>query len=203
MQPERGQNYWEQQADESVSDKITEMYTPTPFSDDIVTTKSNEPAMDEKSDDELVRWSASEYISQDKNGLWFVLFSLAILVLIGVDLLFLQSYTFSVLVVVMAAAIVVFSRRPPRVIDYVLSGDQGLYIGERLYHFSEFKYFGMLHDGGQYSIVLIPTKRFLPGVSVYFPAEAGEQIIDILGARLPMEKLKFDIIDIIIQKLRL
>jgi hypothetical protein len=51
--------------------------------------------------------------------------------------------------------------------------------------------------------MLIPTKRFSPGLSVYFPEEAGERIVDILGTRLPMETLKLDAIDIIVRRLRL
>jgi hypothetical protein len=51
--------------------------------------------------------------------------------------------------------------------------------------------------------MLIPTKRFAPGVSVYFPTEVGEQIVDILGQRLPMENLKLDLVDVVVRKLRL
>jgi hypothetical protein len=103
----------------------------------------------------------------------------------------------------MALAVVVYARRPPRSINYTLSGNQGLYIGETLHHFSEFKAFGLINDNGQHSIMLIPIKRFSLGLSVYFPEEVGEKIIDILGARLPMKPLNLDAIDIIVRKLRL
>jgi len=103
----------------------------------------------------------------------------------------------------MAASVIVYSRRPPRSIQYTLSGKQGLYIGERLYNLADFKAFGLIRDGEHHSIMLIPIKRFAPGVSVYFPEEAGEKIVDILGLRLPMEILKLDAIDIIVRKLRL
>jgi hypothetical protein len=78
-----------------------------------------------------------------------------------------------------------------------------LYIGEKLYHFADFKAFGLIRDGEHHSIMLIPVKRFAPGISVYFPEEVGEKIVDILGDRLPMELLKLDVIDIIVRKLRL
>jgi hypothetical protein len=123
--------------------------------------------------------------------------------LISVDVFFLKSWTFSILVIVMAFAVIIYTRRPPRTLTYALSGSQGLYVGERLYHFDEFKAFGLIKDGEHNSIMLIPTKRFAPGVSVYFPPEAGEKIVDILGQRLPMEELKLDAIDIVVRKLRL
>lgn len=152
---------------------------------------------------EPITWTAQEYIHQDKSPLWFILFTFVVIGLIAVDFFFLKSWTFSALVIVMAIAVIVFSRRPPRDINYALSGSQGLYVGEKLHHFDEFKAFGVLEEDGHHSIMLIPTKRFAPGVSVYFPEEAGEQIVDMLGQRLPMENLKLDAIDVIVRKLRL
>ena len=67
----------------------------------------------------------------------------------------------------------------------------------------DFKAFGLLHEDGHNSIMLIPVKRFSPAVSVYFPEDAGEAIVDMLGARLPMRELKLDIMDKLIRRLRL
>ena len=180
--------------------QIQEMYTPTPIIEPQVSIIENVTPVIENSP---IHWSANEYIYREKNHLWFVIFAIVILVFIAGDIFFLKSYTFSALVVVMAISVVVFSRRPPRTIEYALSDDHGLYVGEKLYHFSEFKAFGVLQEEGYNSIILIPIKRFLPGVSVYFPQEVGEKIVDIFGARLPMETAKLDIIDIIVHKLRL
>jgi hypothetical protein len=182
-------------------DEEPEMYTPAP--DDEPQSEPEEPVARTQPDDEPVHWSATEYISQEKGGIWFALFAIVAVALIAADIFWIHAYTFSVLVVVMAATVIVFSLRPPKTIDYTLSGGQGLYIGEVLHHFSEFKAFGLIQEHGQNSIMLIPVKRFSPGVSVYFPADAGEEIVDILGARLPMENLKLDFIDVIVRKLRL
>lgn len=209
MQPDQQSNYWQHNPDEVGAGETpdtpepSELYTPS--SDD----DTNSVIDDEKTensaviDDDTVHWDATEYINEEKGYLWFTLFIIIALGLIATDIFLIKSYTFSVLVLVMAVAIMVFSRRPPRTIDYTLSGDQGLYVGDRLYHFSEFKAFGLIKDRGHNSIMLIPVKRFSAGVFVYFPEEVGEQIVDILGARLPMENLKLDLIDIVVRKLRL
>ena len=204
MQPDNQNNYWAKDTDETDADKISDVYTPEPNDDEPNANINDEigPKTVE-ADDETVRWSASEYIQAEKNGLWFVALGIVTVAFIATDILFLKSYTFSLLVVVMAISIIVFSRRPPREVQYTLSGAQGLYVGDRLYHFSEFKAFGVINDNGNNSIMLIPTKRFSPGVSVYFPQEVGEEIVDILGARLPMQELKLDIIDKIVRRLRL
>ncbi len=205
MQPENDGNLQKQ---EQKPEEPVEMYAPEATDDDSDTVQNpneNPKAQPSKNDVkfEPIHWAASEYVELKKNGLWFVAFAIVILALIAADLFFIKSYTFSALVIVMAAAIVIYSRRPPRMVEYTLSVDQGLYIGEKLYHFSEFKAFGLIQDQGQHSIMLIPVKRFAIGVSVYFPEDVGEKIVDILGARLPMRPLKLDLIDVIVRKLRL
>lgn len=154
-------------------------------------------------EDAPVSWVAKEYVELDKGLGWYVWFGVIVLLLIAADIFILRSYTFSLLIVVMTVALIVYIRRPPRDIQYTLSGRQGLYVGERLYHLSEFRAFGLIKDGDNHSILLIPVKRFSPGVSVYFPEGVGEKIVDILGQRLPMEDLKLDIIDIVVRKIRL
>ncbi len=185
MNPDEEKNHWQEQDEE-----------PT----EVVATKET-PSVAPK--DQPVTWTAQEYIHLDKSPIWFILFAIIVLGLISIDVFFLKSWTFSILVIVMAFAVIIYTRRPPRSLTYALSGSQGLYVGERLYHYDEFKAFGLIKDGEHNSIMLIPTKRFAPGVSVYFPAEVGEQIVDMLGQRLPMEELKLDAIDIVVRKLRL
>jgi hypothetical protein len=205
MQPDQQNNYWQRDPNEVGPDEKLEMYTPEPDGEEPTNTSdlsendSKKPAID----DEPIHWSASEYVHGEKNGLWFVVFAVVVLAFIAVDIFFWKSYTFSVLVLVMAAALIIYIRRPPQMIEYTLSGYQGLYVGDRLYHFNDFKAFGLIRDGVHHSIMLIPVKRFSPGVSVYFPEEVGEKVVDTLGARLPMEMLKLDMIDIVVRKLRL
>jgi len=188
---EQKQNYWEtpeSEQPEQVTPEVEEV---------------QQPSAGLEASDNPVTWTAQEYVHIDKSPLWFILFVIVVLGLISVDVFILKSWTFSALVVVMAVAIIIYTRRPPRALTYALSAKQGLYVGERLYHFEEFKSFGLIRDGEHNSIMLIPTKRFAPGVSVYFPDDAGEKIVDILGQRLPMEELKLDVIDIVVRKLRL
>jgi len=159
---------------------------------------------DQGADDaQTVTWSAEEYVHLDKDWWWYVVFVVVVLGFVAFDVLVLRSWTFSLLVIVMAVAVVVYIRRPPRTLTYALSGKQGLYVGERLYHLDDFRSFGLIRDNEHHSIMLIPTKRFAPGVSVYFPEDVGEKVVDILGQRLPMQELKLDVIDVLVRKLRL
>lgn len=160
------------------------------------------PPQPPEAGEQPVHWQANEYISHDRNTLWFVVFALIVIVLMAVAIFLMNSITFAVLVPVMAVALIVYLRRPPRTIDYTLSR-QGLHINDQLYSFSEFKGFGVIRDGHEYSVMLIPVKRFRQGVMVYFPEDSGEAIVDMLGARLPMLQLHMDMVDRIIRKLRI
>lgn len=193
MNPDQKNNYWEH-APEDETEGAPVAETPA---DDTPSGRVKSAV------DDTVNWVASEYVHLEKNPLWFVIFAFVVLGLIATDVFLLKSWTFSLLVIVMAVAVIVYIRRPPREIQYGLSGKHGLYVGERLYNLTDFKAFGLIRDGEHHSIMLIPVKRFSPGVSVYFPEEVGEKIVDILGARLPMETLKLDVIDIIVRRLRL
>lgn len=207
MNPQDPQsNYWKPDPDAQPSvenDYPQATYAPDEASDEVSqSTEQTDTDARPPVDDAPIQWTAHEYVHLDKGAWWFVLFGLIALALIAVDIFLLRSWTFSVLVVVMSVAVIVYVRRPPREIQYALSPRQGLYIGERLYHFDDFKSFGIIDDDGHHSIMLVPVKRFAPGVSVYFPEEIGEKLVDMLASRLPMEELKLDAIDILIRKLR-
>lgn len=153
-------------------------------------------------DDTAVRWQAAEYIQRDKNGLWYLGFGLVVVGMIGLAIFLMHAWTFAVLILVMAAALIVYTQRPPRVLNYILSR-QGLHVNDHLYPFADFKGFSVIHGDDEYSIMLIPIKRFRPGVSVYFPENAGEAIVDMLASRLPMQQAHLDVVDRIIRKLRI
>lgn len=203
MKPDQQSNYWRHDAD---GEKLPEAEVKTP----VVTLEETHQVVsvgqgaDNKALDlsEPVAWEATEYVQHDKNALWFSLFGLVVLGLIALAIFLIKSWTFVVLIAVMAVAVVVYALRPPRVLRYTLS-TQGIHVGEKLYAFSDFKAFGIVRDGDAYFVMLVPNKRFMPAVSIYFPEESGEVIVDTLGSRLPMRDLHLDAIDTIVRKLRL
>ena len=156
----------------------------------------------EVEDAPIVRWQASEYIHREKDVLWYVIFAVVTVALMSLALFFIHSLTFVILIPVMAVALFMYSRRPPRLLTYTLSR-QGLHVHDHLYSFTEFKSFTVIHGDDEYSIMLVPTKRFHLGLSVYFPEESGEAIVDAMAARLPMNEAQIDPIDRVIRKLRI
>ena len=147
-----------------------------------------------------VNWEAEEYIQAEKSGGWY----LGLVVIAGVLVLasvLLKWWTFTALVVLSAVALVIYAKRPARVLHYSLSS-KGLSEGNRLYNYEDFKSFGVLMEGAKPAIVLTPRKRFSPRVTVYFPEERGEEIVDAFGAKLPMEEVNLDFLDRVVKWLR-
>lgn len=152
------------------------------------------------SDKEIVNWEAEEYVQADKNAGWYVGLVVVSLAL-GALSVYLKWWTFTALIVLSAIALVMYSLRPPRKLHYSLTS-KGLSEGNRLYSYEEYRSFGVYQDGKHYAIMLTPRKRFSPRVTVYFPKESGEKIVDAFGARLPMEEVKLDFLDRMVKFLR-
>jgi hypothetical protein len=149
-----------------------------------------------------VQWQAPEYIQTPRSPLWFVGFWLCVILLMAIAAFLIKSWSFAILVPAMAAALMIYSHRPPRQLNYVLSG-KGLYINDKLHPMNEFRTFGILQEESLPALMLIPMKRFRPGLTVYFPADQGEAIVDLLGARIPMQDLHLDAFDRVVRKLRM
>lgn len=148
-----------------------------------------------------VSWEAKEYVTQDKNGGWYVGLGLVGLGLVVLSVL-LQWWTFTALVVISVLALVVYSVRPPRVLKYELT-ETGLKENGKIYQYSDFKSFGIQKENTNFSIVLVPRKRFAMRVTVYFPEKQGEKIVDSFGQKLPMEEVKMDYLDRLVKFLRI
>ncbi len=149
-----------------------------------------------------IQWQAPEYVQERRSPWWFIGFWVVALLLMLLAILVIRSWSFAILIPAMAAALMIYSHRPPRILNYVLSG-KGLYINEKLHSLSEFRSFGVLKEESVPSLMLIPVKRFRPALTVHFPVETGEAIVDLLGSRIPMQELSLDVFDKIIRKLHI
>lgn len=165
-------------------------------------TEADLEAVDESSvRGESVSWEASEFVHHEKDPMWFATLIGATLILIALSIFLIRSFSFTLLVVVMACTVIFLALRPPRVLSYRLNS-LGLMINQKQYDFHDFRAFGLQQDGGLYFITLIPVKRFMPSLDVYFPHERGEEIIDLIGGRVPMKTIKPDFLDKLTRQLR-
>ena len=153
-----------------------------------------------------ISWTASESINHDRGALWYVVAVVVAIAAVGLNF-WLQGINFesistAVLIAVIFVAIMTVSLRPARELHYKLT-DQNLTIEDKSYPFDTFRAFGVHRDGAFWQLTLIPIKRFGMGISMYINEDQGEEIVDAIGARLPMEKTEADILDKIVNKLKI
>lgn len=148
-----------------------------------------------------VSWEAEEYIAREHHFGWYIgLFIVA--AALSALAIFLGGWTFLILIILSVITILIYSLRPPRKIHYKLD-NRGLTEDKTLHKYEDFRAFGILNESSHYSAVLIPKKRFSLQVKVYFPEGSGEGIVDQLGNHLPMEEVKLDFLDKIVNFLRI
>ena len=151
---------------------------------------------------EPIAWDAPERLKMRRGRGWYILFAVVIISLMALAILVFRSWTFAILLPIMTVALLTLTSKPPQTINYAIS-PKGIYVADKLYDFSEFRAFGLLTEAGQHSAVLLPVKRFSPELTIYFSEEEGEKIVDMLGARLPIQEIKPDALEKLIKLIKL
>jgi hypothetical protein len=152
-------------------------------------------------DDAVVTWEASEYIHHQKDSTWYLIFGGVTAVTAIVFYIILRDIFSIIVLVLMAVAVAVYAGRKPQVVRYSLSSD-GLTVAGKHYELDLFRTFSVMQEGGVYSVTLMPVRRFMPPVSIYFSPQDGDQIMDILGAVMPHEDREPDMIDRFMRNIR-
>lgn len=150
---------------------------------------------------ESLTWNASEYVAHNKGFSWFL--GLAVLIIgIAVGVYFLVHSIFSsVMILLIGVAFGIAGGRQPRVLEYMVSG-KGVQIGKRFHPYSDFKSFSVVLDGGLKSIVLLPLKRLVPPINVYYEPPDEEKIVEIIGEHLPQEDGHKDYVEQLMRRMK-
>ncbi|MCL1876677.1 hypothetical protein FWF74_01415 [Candidatus Saccharibacteria bacterium] len=158
---------------------------------------------------EPIKWSSSNTIDHERGAGWHLaLFGIAGLIIAGMIGLSLwkgwsaSNISIIGLVAVIVIAILVVSKKPSVETNYMLT-ESGLTINSTLHPFSEFRAFGVHQDGALWQLTLIPVRRFGAAITTFINSDQGEIIVDVLGARLPMEEISTHPIDKLTRLLKL
>lgn len=148
-----------------------------------------------------VSWTASEFIAHQKSVGWYLGLAGATVVLGGLVYLISRDRLSTAVIVIMAVLVGIAGSRQPRVMTYTLN-NRGLTIGQKPYPFSEFKSFSIIDEGAFNSIMLMPLKRFMPPVNVYYDPQDENKIVDLFAGHLPLENRGHDPLDRLIRGIR-
>ena len=150
---------------------------------------------------EGLSWTASEYVEHEKSAGWYIRFALVSILVIGLIYLFTREIFSVVLLLVLAIAFGVFAARKPSVLQYKLDS-RGITIGPKFYPINLFRSFAVVEEGAFHTITLLPMKRFMPAISLYYAPEDEPAILKTFSALLPQESRTQDPLDKFMHKIR-
>ncbi len=152
---------------------------------------------------ESINWQNGGNTKREFSSKWYLAMVVGFVALVALAIFLIKSWSFVVLLVVAALALVVFIKKPSQATHYSLSSD-GVSVDGVNRPFDQFKSFGVVDNlNGSHRIILIPVKRFSPALEIDFSEADGEKIVDFLGARMPMKEVKLNFIDSIVQRIGL
>ncbi len=150
---------------------------------------------------EPIQWTASEYISHEKDTMWYVSVSLASLVIAGIVYFVTKELIASITIVVVAFSAVFFAGRKPETKTYRITTNT-VTIDDKKYSLSDFKSFSIVDEGAIDSIWFKPLARFKPMLIIYFAPQDEEKIAEALSNFLPYENRELDALDRLTRRMR-
>jgi len=143
----------------------------------------------------LVSWSASEFVSHEKAASWYLFLGIIAVVVAGAIFLITREVFSTIVVIVLAAALAVFGNLKPRTLEYVID-ESGIQIGDKFLAYSDLRSFAVVEDDASMpSIQLLPQRRFMVPITVYFAPPDEDIIVSTLGNFLPFEHKKRDAVE--------
>ncbi len=160
-----------------------------------------EPGMPAVAPGEPVSWTASEFIDHQKTPSWYLGLAAVTVVAMGLVYVLTRDYISTGVIGTVAILFGVIAARQPRTLQYQIS-DHGIQIGDKFFEYALFKSFSVTQDGPIYSITLMPLKRFMTPISMYYDPKDEKKIGNILSDYLPYEERSHDVVDRLMNKIR-
>lgn len=168
--------------------------------DNFFHTQSSQNTQSGEFNSRSITWEAPEFQNHEKNTGWYLV--LFLVTIFSAILFFILTKSVMTLIVILLGGLGfgVIAGRKPNQLSYVMN-DKGLRIGNKDYLFSEFRLFIVNPETSISELTLVPTKRFMPSLSIIFEQKDEQKILDILSKVLPYEERKQDFIDSLMHKL--
>lgn len=148
-----------------------------------------------------VSWTASEFIAHDKASGWYGLLALGGALGAAIIYLLTRDIITTGMIIIVTVLFGVFAARKPRVLDYGLDGS-GIHIGQKFYPYGDFKSFSVIDEGSISGIWLMPLRRFMPNLTIYYAPDDEDKILNVLSQYLPFEDRQHDMVDRFLRKVR-
>ncbi len=152
-------------------------------------------------DDYAISWTSSEYLSHEKGSNWFFLVGGSAVGLAGLVFLISRDLISTALTFVIVIAFGVFGARKPRTLEYKVDM-HGIEVGGKFRPYEDFKSFTIIQEGAFLSVEMMPVKRLMPPLTLYFPPEEAPSIIEAIAQYLPHDQRQISWIDELMRHIR-
>ena len=143
---------------------------------------------------DTITWTGSEFLDKHKNATWYLSLAVIIAVICAVIYLIGRDIFPVIFIVIISILFAIVASRKPRQIQYSVS-DSGLSIGRRTYSFADFKSFSLQQDGAIGYVNLMPLKRLALEVSLYYPPEEENRVIEAISSHIPHDQVEEPLVD--------
>lgn len=150
---------------------------------------------------EPVEWTASEYVTHEKNGSWLFLVLAGTIALAVFLYLRTDELVSSAAILTVGSVFAAFGFRKPRTLSYRVDA-AGLHVGERFFAYTTMRSFSVLQEGGIRSLMFVPLQRFSLPLTVYYAPEDEDRILDVITEFLPHEDRQAPAVDRVMSKIR-
>ncbi len=160
-----------------------------------------EAPTDDNVDASTVRWTASEFVHHEKSSGWYALLLGGSVVFAVLVYLVTKDVISAGVVVVAAVILAIYASHKPGEQRYSLD-KTGINIGQKRYHYDDFKSFAVASEGAFSSLVFMPLKRFAVPLTIYYDPADEEKIVNLLSDRLPLAEHRPDGVDHLMRRIR-
>ena len=162
-----------------------------------------EPLADGTAPQDEISWTAGDAAVRAHATAWR-LRMIGLSILLGLAVLFVTGGDWFPAGSIVVAGVLfgLLGSRRSQVLAYRVDA-RGVMIGQKHYAYSEFRAFSVFGDRSSSSIELVPLQRFMPAVLLYLDQVQGQQIVDTLSGYLPMQPHRQDVVDYIINRVKI
>jgi hypothetical protein len=178
--------------------EVPEVLPQTPATPPSLFTKPE--SSQQKNGDRNVTWTASGSNIYQKSASWYLVLLVSTIALACLLYFFTKSIVTPVVVIACGIIFGVYGNRRPDELEYTLDR-QGIRIGSRHYLYDEFRLFVVTPDLPIHEVLLMPTKRFMPPLSVQYGADIENKVLGVLAEHLPFEERQPDLIDSLMHRM--
>lgn len=152
-------------------------------------------------DVEPISWTGSEFIHRQKSPGWY-LGLIGIIGVLSAAMWFVRQDWVGIIAIIIAGVLFgIIANRTPQQRAFMIDS-QGITVNATFFPYSDFKSFNVLRDDAIGYIDLIPLKRFMPEISLYYAPADEQKIFDTLAHYLPNEQRREHSVDQLMRKLK-